>query len=241
MATASRGTGPEHSAKWHPGPTSPRCTPYKPSWRVHTRHSREAIREPKNHAARRRACRTGRKGASIQPSMAKSCLLRIPGLRGPGQALPQAQLSSWALLTSSLPTRPDTAKSRKTVGRVIQNDLALACGGFAVHWPLLRLYRRKLGTSRFPHTCRTEMPSDTPFLFVVQSHRWSSFRQPSPGLLMASLAKRSCASTNPAQPLAPAKRAVWLCLVHGPEPGSLNLAGAVAFGTLPGASAFLTS
>jgi hypothetical protein len=70
--------------------------------------------------------------------MAKSRLLRIPGLRGPDQASSQSQLPLWVLLTSSLPARPDTAKSRKTVGREIQNDVALACGGFAVHFPQAR-------------------------------------------------------------------------------------------------------
>jgi len=55
---------------------------------------------------------------------------------------------------------------------------------------------------------------------------------------MASLAKRSCASTNPAQPLAATEGAIRLCLVHGPEPRSLYLAGAVAIGALPGSAAF---
>jgi hypothetical protein len=98
-----------------------------------------------------------------------------------------------------------------------------------------------LGTSRFRHTCCIDRPSHTPFLFVVQSHRWSSFRQPSPGLFMASLAKRSCASTNPAQPLAAAECAIGLCFVNGSESRALDLAGAVAICALPGAAAFLTS
>lgn len=160
---ASRGTEPEHSAKCCPLPTAPQGISGKSCRRGHTRHSQEAIREPKNYAARIRACRTGRKGTSIQPSMAKSSHQRTPVLRGPIHPSPQSYLPSWAFLTSSPPTRPDTAKSRKTVGRGIQNDLALFSEGFAVHWPLLRLCPCTFGTSRFPHTCRTEMPSDTPF------------------------------------------------------------------------------
>jgi len=56
---------------------------------------------------------------------------------------------------------------------------AKAPGG---HFPLLRPCRCKLGTSRFPHTCCTEMPSQTPFRFVVQCYYSPFLNQPSMAL-----------------------------------------------------------
>ena len=110
--------------------------------------------------------------------MAKSRLLRSPGLRGPDQASSQSQLPLWVLLTSSLSARPDTAKSRKTVGRGIQNDVALACEGFAVHWPLLRPDPCTLGIAPFLRTHCIDRPLETLFMFVVRFQCLSFLNNP---------------------------------------------------------------
>src|ERR1035437_4396325 len=94
---------------------------------------------------------------------------------------------------------------------------------------------------QFHHTRRTDMPSHTHFLFVVQSHRWSFFSQPSMVMRSTLLSQSSGSFTYPAQPLAATEGAVWLALVREAESCSIRFSCALAGLTLPGSAAFLAS
>jgi hypothetical protein len=118
-------------------------------------------------------------------STAKSSLLSIPGLRGPGQASPLSHLPSLAFLASSPPTGPDTAKSRNAAGRGIRNDVTSVCESFAVQWPLLRPYRCTFGTSPFLRIHCIDRPLQTLFMFVVWYHCLPFLNQPSMALWAA--------------------------------------------------------
>ena len=221
-----------------PGTTAPLCILCRSCPLVHRRCNPVAIPEPGSRVARKQACGTGCKGASIQPSMARFSFLRIQGLRAPIHHSPLSHLPSWALLASSLPPRSGTSKPRRALGRGSRNDVALACESFAVHWPLLRPCPCTFGTSPFLRTHCIDRPLQTLFLFEVRYQCPPFLNKPSPGLCLAPLANCPGAPANPAQPLAAAPGAIRLCLVNNPVSRSLNFSGTMTRLTLSRPSAF---
>ena len=174
--------------------------------------------------------------ASLQPSKAISYLQRNSDLSARSHPSPKSHRP----LKPSPPIGSHIARLHAAVNWACRNDVALSCERSPVQLARFGQYQRMSHTFLFHHTRRTDTPSNTHFLFLVQSHRWTSISQTSP-VPCVPLAKCPSTPANPAHPLPAAKSAVWLCFIDRSESSAFYLAGAVTIGALAGSAAFLAS